>query len=389
MFGIRARQTSMKQPSSSTVSLRTRGVQDGIFSLAIEGRLDSGSTGKIWREANEAVARAASQRVVLDASRIEYCDVSGIALLVQLRNRQQRAGGTFEVRDLRPEFQELLKAWGAEGPAGLEGQPARRKNFVEELGEQVIGLWKDTRSLISFVGELSSALLITAFHPRRVRWKDTLVIAEAVGVNALPIVVLIGFLMGLIMAFQAAIPLGRFGAQLYVANLIGLSVLRELGPLMTAIVVAGRSGSAFAAELGTMKVREEVDALITMGLDPVRFLVVTRVIAAVLMTPLLTIFADLVGLIGGSVVLLSLGFALTTYYHQVQSAVTYGSLLGGLVKSFVFGILVAGIGCLRGLQTKTGATAVGESTTRAVVSGIVLITVTDGIFSVVYYYLGV
>ena len=229
----------------------------------------------------------------------------------------------------------------------------------------------------------------TTFHPRRVRWKDTLLIAEAVGVNALPIVALVGFLMGLIMAFQAAIPLGRFGAQLYVANLIGLSVLRELGPLMTAIVVAGRSGSAFAAELGTMKVREEIDALITMGLDPVRFLVVTRVIAAVLMTPLLTIFANLVGLIGGSVVLLSLGFSLTTFYHQVQSSVTYGSLVGGLVKSFVFGILVAGIGCLRGLQTKTGATAVGESTTRAVVSGIILITITDGIFSVVYYYLGV
>jgi phospholipid/cholesterol/gamma-HCH transport system permease protein len=227
------------------------------------------------------------------------------------------------------------------------------------------------------------------FNLRRVRWKDTLEIAEGVGVNALPIVTLIGFLMGLIMAFQAAIPLGRFGAQLYVANLIGLSVLRELGPLMTAIVVAGRSGSAFAAELGTMKVREEIDALITMGLDPVRFLVVPRVIAAVIMTPLLTVFADLVGLVGGSVVLLSLGFSLTTFFHQVQLAVSWGSLVGGLVKAFVFGILVAGIGCLRGLQTQTGATAVGESATQAVVSGITLITITDGIFSVVYYYLGV
>jgi phospholipid/cholesterol/gamma-HCH transport system permease protein len=379
----------MKQPVASTVSLQTRGTRDGVFTLAIEGRLDSATTGKIWSQANEAVARAGAKQIVLDASRIEYCDVSGIALLVQLRNRQQRAGGNFEIRDLRPEFQELLNAWGAEDPTRLERQPRRRINFVEEMGETVVQIWKDTFLLISFVGELSSALMKTAFQPRRVRWKDTLFIAEAVGVNALPIVTLIGFLMGLIMAFQAAIPLGRFGAQLYVANLIGLSVLREMGPLMTAIVVAGRSGSAFAAELGTMKVREEIDALITMGLDPVRFLVVTRVIAAVVMTPLLTIFADFVGLIGGSVVLLSLGFSLTTYYHQVQYAVSYGSLVGGLVKSFVFGILVAGIGCLRGLQTKTGATAVGESTTRAVVSGIILITVTDGVFSVVYYYLGV
>ena len=162
------------------------------------------------------------------------------------------------------------------------------------------------------------------------------------------------------MAFQAAIPMRQFGAEIFVANLIGLSMLRELGPLMTAIILAGRSGSAFAAELGTMKVNEEIDALTTMGIDPVHFLVVPRVISAVLMTPLLALFSDLLGLIGGAVVLLSLGFPLITYINQVLSAVAFGDLLGGLVKSFVFGILVAGIGCLRGLQTKTGASAVGE-----------------------------
>jgi phospholipid/cholesterol/gamma-HCH transport system permease protein len=243
--------------------------------------------------------------------------------------------------------------------------------------------------LISFVGELTAALAHAALHPRGVRWRDALRVAESAGVNALPIVALVSFLMGLIMAFQAAVPLRQFGAELFVANLIALSMLRELGPLMTAIILAGRSGSAFAAELGTMKVREEIDALKTMGLDPVRFLVVTRVVAAVAMTPLLTIFADLLGLMGGSVVMLSLGFPLITYFNQIQYAVTYGSLLGGLLKAFVFGILVAAIGCLRGLQTGTGATAVGESTTSAVVSGIILIAITDGIFSVIYYYLGV
>ena len=138
-----------------------------------------------------------------------------------------------------------------------------------------------------------------------------------------------------------------------------------------------------------MKVREEIDALKTMGLDPVRFLIVPRVVAAVAMTPLLTVFADLIGLLGGAVVMRSLGFPLITYFNQVQYAVSYGSLIGGLVKAFVFGILVAGIGCQRGLQTKTGATAVGESTTSAVVSGIILIAITDGIFSVIYFYLGV
>lgn len=374
------------------VTLRPGESRDGVFTLAIEGRLDSSSTGKIWLQATITLAQAKAAQVVLDASRIDYCDGSGIALLVHLRECQRQSGGTFEVRGLRPEFQALLDDWAAEDVARLESKSVQRpddNNVVAEIGKAAVDLGKDTYSLISFVGELGVALATALVNLRRVRWKDTFKIAESVGVNALPIVVLIGFLMGLIMAFQAAIPLGRFGAQLYVANLIGLSVLRELGPLMTAIVVAGRSGSAFAAELGTMKVREEIDALITMGLDPVRFLVVPRVIAAVLMTPLLTIFADLVGLIGGSAVLLSLGFSLTTFFHQVQSAVSYGSLVGGLVKAFVFGILIAGIGCLRGLQTKTGATAVGESATQAVVSGIILITITDGIFSVVYYYLWV
>jgi phospholipid/cholesterol/gamma-HCH transport system permease protein len=362
----------------------------GVLTLSIAGRLDSTSTGKIWGAASEAVRGA--QAVVVDASQVDYCDVSGIALLVYLRNQKQQAGGHLEIRGLRPEFQELLRDAdpGERAPVERrERRPLGENNIPVEVGKQVVGFWRETQSLIVFVGELTCALLYAVRNPRGVRWKDMFFVAQAVGVTALPIVALIGFLMGLIMAFQAAIPLGRFGAQVYVANLIGLSVLREMGPLMTAIVVAGRSGSAFAAELGTMKVREEIDALITMGLEPVRFLVVTRVIAAVLMTPLLTIFADAIGIIGGAVVLRSLGYSWTTFYHQVQSAVGYGSLTGGLVKSFAFGILVAAIGCLRGLQTGTGARAVGESTTRAVVSGIILIVVADGIFSVVYYYLGV
>src|SRR5262249_44122102 len=154
------------------------------------------------------------------------------------------------------------------------------------------------------------------------------------GVNALPIVSLISFLIGLIMAFQSAIPMHQYGAEIYVADLVALSMLRELGPLMTAIILAGRSGSAFAAELGTMKVNEEINALPTMGLDPVRFLVVTRVLAAVVMMPLLTLFSNLMGLVGGAVVFLSFDFPLVTYVQQVRGAVTVSDLLGGLAKAF-------------------------------------------------------
>ncbi|HEX9271333.1 MAG TPA: MlaE family lipid ABC transporter permease subunit [Candidatus Binatia bacterium] len=375
--------------SASSVRLRTGAVRDGVVAIAIEGRLDSNTTGRIWRQATETVATAKARSVTVDASQVEYCDGSGIALFVHLRNVQRKAGGQLEIHGLRPEFQGLLEESDLGDLEQLESQRRPKTNLAEDVGRVVVGFWEDTQSLISFVGELVSALGRAAMHPKSVRWRDVVRVAETAGVNALPIIVLVRFLMGVIMAFQGAISLRRFGADIFVANLVGLAMLRELGPLMTAIILAGRSGSAFAAELGTMTVREEIDALKTMGLDPVRFLVVTRVIAAVVMTPLLTVFADLLGLIGGAVVMRSFGIPLVTFYHQVQYQVTYGSFVGGLVKSFVFGILVAAIGCLRGLQTTTGASAVGESTTRAVVSGIVLIVITDGIFSVVYYYLNV
>ena len=375
--------------SPSSVRLRAGAVRDGVFAIAIEGRLDSNTTGRIWRQATETVANAKARSVTVDASQIDYCDGSGIALFVHLRNLQRKATGQLEIHGLRPEFQGLLEESDLGDLEQLESQRRPKTNLAEDVGRAVVGFLADTRSLIGFVGELVSALGTAAMHPRSVRWRDAVRVAESAGVNALPIIVLVSFLMGVIMAFQGAISLRRFGADIFVANLVGLAMLRELGPLMTAIILAGRSGSAFAAELGTMTVREEIDALKTMGLDPVRFLVVTRVVAAVVMTPLLTVFADLMGLIGGAVVMRSFGIPLVTFYHQVQYQVTYGSFVGGLVKAFVFGILVAAIGCLRGLQTTTGASAVGESTTRAVVSGIVLIVITDGIFSVIFYYLNV
>jgi phospholipid/cholesterol/gamma-HCH transport system permease protein len=192
-----------------------------------------------------------------------------------------------------------------------------------------------------------------------------------------------------ILAFQAAVPMRQFGAEIFVADLVGLSILRELGPLMTAILLAGRSGAAFAAEIGTMKVNEELNALTTMGLDPVRFLVVTRILAALLMVPLLSLFADLIGVLAGGLTMLSFSIPIVTYLKEVDSIVDLKDVLAGLVKTPVFAILIAGIGCLRGLQTQTGASAVGISATRAVVSGIVLLVVVDGIFAVIYYILDI
>ena len=361
--------------------------EEGLV-FSIIGPLDSNTTGQAWRTALRILQQANPRRLIVDAARLTYCDGAGAALLLELRRRQRARQGTYEIRSLNPAYQALLDLYGrSDGQNPGTAVPAA--STVEQIGRAAVMLGNDIVDLIAFVGELCAALGRALRHPGLVRWRDVLLTAERAGVNALPIVVLLGFLLGLIMAFQSAIPMRQFGADLYVANLIGLSMLRELGPLLTAIILAGRSGSAFAAELGTMKVTEELDALTTMGLEPVGFLVVPRVIAAVAMTPLLAVWAGVFGLIGGAVVMLSLGFPLVTYLIQVESAVTVGDMIGGLGKSFVFGIVVAAIGCLRGLQTKSGASAVGVSSTRAVVSGLVLITIVDGVFAVIFYYLGI
>ena len=243
--------------------------------------------------------------------------------------------------------------------------------------------------MVAFVGELTVMLVGALRHPRQLRFKDIVIIAERAGIGAIPIVVLVGFLLGLILSFQSAIPMQRFGAQIFVADLLGISLLRELGPLMAAILLTARSGSAFAAELGTMKVNEEIDALTTMGLEPVRFLVVPRVIATVAVVPVLAMLTNLAGLVGGAVVFLSLDFPLVTYVNRLVQAVSIADFAGGLFKAFFFGVIVAAVGCLRGLQTRMGAGAVGASTTSAVVSGIVLIAILDGVFAVIFYIVGI
>jgi phospholipid/cholesterol/gamma-HCH transport system permease protein len=369
--------------------LDARMSQDGgTVTLVMTGRWDADTTGTWWRLGQQIMAQSKPRRVVIDASRVNYCDGAGVAFLVELQQLKTRTGGDFAIQGLQEEFRRLLDIYGHISIERPLGRRREALSVVERIGEAAARLWRDFHSLLTFVGELALTLLRAARHPSLVRWRDGWLVAEKAGADALPIIALVGVLLGLILAFQSAIPMRRFGADIFVANLIGVGMLREMGPLITAIILAGRSGSAFAAELGTMKVREEIDALTTMGLEPIRFLVLPRVLGAVIVTPLLTVFANLFGLIGGAVVMRSLGFPLITYVNQVQSAVTLSDLLGGLVKSLAYGIVVAAIGCLRGLQTKTGASAVGEATTSAVVSGIVLIAFVDGLFAVIFYAVG-
>jgi len=360
---------------------------DGRRVVAVSGRLDGAALKDLWAPVRKAVDEAASRPVTIDASAIDYCDGAGAALFVEiLRHPREPA---VQVANLRAPYDAMLRQFDPKRlERDLDPEPARAP-VIEEIGKAASHVWRDLRNQFAFIGETTAALVHVVTHPHTVRWRDVWRIAEKAGVDALPIVALISFLLGMILAFQSAIPMKRFGAEIFVADLIGLAMLRELGPLMTAILLAGRSGAAFAAEIGTMKVNQEVDALTTMGLDPVRFLVAPRIIAAIMMTPLLTLFSDLVGLLGGAVTMQTFGIPFITFFREADAAVQLRDFLAGFVKTFFFAILVGGIGCLRGLQTKAGASAVGESATSAVVSCIIMLVIVDGLFALAYYVLNI
>jgi phospholipid/cholesterol/gamma-HCH transport system permease protein len=357
--------------------------------VALEGTLDAKSLPSIWPEARAAVRQNGALPLRVDAAGVTYCDGSGIAFLVDLQRQGARQGGHVTITNLDPRFAELLDQFDQANfedaaPAAEPGRP-----LIEELGGALIRIGGDLRRQGEYVRRVIACLAAVLRRPASVRWADVLDVAEQMGVNGLPVVTLIAFLMGVVLAYQSAVPMRQFGAELFVANLIGLSMLRELAPLMTAIVLAGRTGAAFAAEIGTMKVDEEIDALITMGLDPLRFLVVPRVLATLLVTPLLAIYAGVVGLIGGGLVMLSFEISLVTYFKQIVGVVSIGDFTGGLFKAAVFAFLLAAIGCLRGLETQGGPRAVGQAATSAVVTTIVAIVVFDGMFAVLFNFLGI
>lgn len=374
--------------ASSTATFRVEPLPNGEVRLVFEGRLDSATSAGLWAEATGAVNAHRTSPITLDSSGLQYCDGAGIALLMELLRQPRPPSAPVRLGEVPESVLHLLQQFAPADYREVRAAPPVTASLPTEVGKAAWTVLKDLHQQVSFIGELFAALMVAIRHPRGIRWRDALYIADQAGVNALPIVALISILMGVILAFQSAIPMRQFGAEIFVANLVALSVLREIGPLMTAILLAGRSGSAFAAELGTMKINEELNALNTMGLDPVRFLVVTRVIAAVMVTPFLIVFADVLGVAGGALVMLQFDIPIVTYVNQVLAAVTWKDFTGGLMKGTVFALLVGGIGCLRGLQTAAGASAVGTSTTRAVVSGIVLIVLADCVFSVLYFYLG-
>jgi phospholipid/cholesterol/gamma-HCH transport system permease protein len=355
--------------------------ESGRSVLSFRGRLDAAGTAAVWEPAMEALERAGSGLSRVDASALEYCDGAGIALIAELRKRGR---GRLDVVGLAEAYRALLDFFPPE-TVHRPAKPEPRPGLPVELGRATAGVLADFRRQVVFLGELVAVAGRALFRWRDVRWRDVLRTAETSGVDAFPIISLIGFLIGVILAFQSAMPLRQFGAEIYVADLVSVSVVRELGPLMTAILLAGRTGSAFAAEIGTMKVGEEVDALTTMGLGPVRFLALPRVFAGVLVTPILTLYFDLMALVGGALIVCSFGYPLTIYVTHAVQVLTLPAFFASLVKAAVFGFTVAAIGCERGLSAGNGAAAVGSCTRRSVVAGVLLAILLDAVFAVMLY----
>jgi phospholipid/cholesterol/gamma-HCH transport system permease protein len=375
------------QSGGSRATVGARQVDGNTLELVFGGTLTADTLPALWSDMHALLVGASPTRLVLQGPDISFCDSAGVGLLHSLCVAAQRRNIPVDIGPLPPATRRLLDRFTGHD---LTPPPAKldRHDLVAETGALALRKLAHWRDEIVYVGAATLAVLGALRHPLRLRWPEVIDVAYRLGVQAVPLVLLIGFLMGLISAFQAAVPMRMFGADLFVANLLGLSLTRELGPLMAAIVLAGRSGSAFAAELGTMKINEELNALNTMGVDVMRYLVAPRLMAGVLMMPILATLVTAAGIVGGMLVMMSFGFAPTAFMNQMLQYVTYGDFMGGLLKALVFGLLVAAVGCLRGLQTGQGATSVGRSATSAVVTGIVLIAAADGLFAILYYYLG-
>jgi phospholipid/cholesterol/gamma-HCH transport system permease protein len=324
----------------------------------------------------------------IDASALGEWDSSVLLLLSDARHWARAGGRKLNLADVPPALEHLLDQLpdAPEKRAHSQDEPPRSPAEQLRRFSTMVGSSAQRSSYhLDFLGQCAAGFARLAVRPGNFRWADSVGEMQRAGAMALPIVGLISFLVGVIMAYQGVLQLRTYGADMFVANLVALTVVREMGPMMTAIVLAGRTGAAFAAELGNMKLNEEIDALETLGARPIDFLVVPRMLALFLMLPLLALYANALGIFGGMVVTATAAdIPPSAYWAQVQSAVSLTDVATGLIKSVAFGALIGYAGCLRGMQSERSAAGVGAATTSAVVTGILLIIVADAIFAVIF-----
>ncbi len=328
--------------------------------------------------------------VVFDATALVQMDTGGAWLLGRLRSRLTGGGHAVEIAGLAPEYGELLALVEkrVEPDAAVAKPP--RQNLLERVGRITVAQALDLLALLAFIGESTVAFLRQVVKPRRVRWRMTLKIVQDSGLDALPIIGLLVFLLGIVVAYQGGRQLKIYGANIFVVEMVGLIMLRELAPLITAIIVAGRTGSAYAAEIGTMRVTEEIDALKTLGIGPFDQLVLPKVVGLMVALPLLTVFADALGVFGGMVMATHvLDVSFTDFIQRVPQAISTSDFVVGVAKAPVFALIIAMVGCHQGFQVSGGADSVGRQTTVSVVQSIFLVIISDAGFSILFSWLGV
>ncbi len=380
----------MRDPAGSA-SCHVDHKADGLAEIRFEGdwriHADLPSFADLVRRI-ESLRPAAG--ITFDSRELKAWDSGFLTFLRKLMVHCQSKQIAVQVEGLPEGARRLLQLATAVPERQGARREARRTGWLARLGGSTIAYIAATKDMLAFLGEVVTALGRLVTGRARFPYRDFGVLVQDCGARALPIVSLISVLVGLILAFVGAVQLQMFGAQIYVANLVGLGMAREMGAMMAAVIMAGRTGAAFAAQLGTMQVNEEIDALATLGISPIEFLVLPRMLALVLMMPLLCLYANLMGIAGGFIVgvgMLDLPFK--QYLVQTQNAVALNHFMVGLVKSAIFGVIVALAGCLRGMQSGRSATAVGGAATSAVVTGIIYIVVADAIITVICDILGV
>lgn len=368
-------------------------VSGGILRVVAEGELTLGSLAQLEtaRRALSPRAGAVARQATIELQRVTRLDTAGAWLLHRLEQDLVDGGLEVAYAGAGPANEALLeevrRAALAEPPQPVEQNPLLR--VVAQLGAATLGALDEAKALLAFYGATVIALARVAHRPHRLRLTSFTFHLEQTCLNALPIVGLIAFLIGVVLAYQGAGQLRRFGAEIFTIDLLGVSVLREIGILLTAIVVAGRSGSAFTAQIGTMKVNQEVDALRTLGLDPLEVLVLPRLLALMVALPLLAFFADIMALLGGGMMcLLVLDIPAAQFVGQLDRAITPSMFWVGVVKAPVFAFLIAMVGCYEGLRVAGSAESVGRLTTQSVVVGIFLVIVCDALFSILFSYFG-
>jgi phospholipid/cholesterol/gamma-HCH transport system permease protein len=329
-------------------------------------------------------------RVTFNAQQLGDWDSALLIFLAKLAEVCSALGVTLDRSGLPGGVSRLLGLAEAVPERKGAKSDSEKQPLLARIGIAALAARDEARDFLRFVGQTALAFAALLRGQARFRMEDLWLYIQQVGADALPIITLISFLVGVIMAFVGAVQLEKFGAAIYVADLVGIAVVREMGAMMTGIVMAGRTGAAFAAQLGTMKVTQEVDALTTMGISPMEFLVLPRALALCLMMPLLCLYSDLIGILGGAAIATGmLGLSLPVYFTELFQAVDTADLAGGVFKASVYGVLIALAGCLRGMQSGNSASAVGDAATSAVVTGIVLIISACGTFAVVFYVLGI